>query len=121
MFQEVAGRKEGLLSRVFDLVEKGVDEAERLIGDAHSHEAILARSFYSFLRFNDSFEDALIAAVNLSGPSDVQGGLAGALMGSYKGYESIPGKWSERVSSKSRMEALSKSLYKALLKKQAEA
>jgi ADP-ribosyl-[dinitrogen reductase] hydrolase len=44
---------------------------------------------------HESFEDALIAVINLGGDADTQGAVTGALAGARWGYESIPQRWLE--------------------------
>ena len=41
----------------------------------------------------DSFEDALISAVNLGGDADTVGACCGALSGAYWGMGAIPERW----------------------------
>ena len=41
----------------------------------------------------DSFEEALIAAVNLGGDADTIGAVCGQIAGSYYGYSAIPERW----------------------------
>ncbi len=120
MFYEIHNPPKGPLGTVFDLMDKDIDEAESIFGPSQDQETVLARSFYAFLKFNESFEDAVLASVNMSGPSDIQGGITGALMGSHRGSKAIPQKWSERVSQREALNSLSKSLYRVLLKKQVE-
>ena len=50
----------------------------------------------SLLRTN-SFEDAVVAAVNLGGDADTIGAITGGLAGALYGYEAIPGKWLETL------------------------
>jgi ADP-ribosyl-[dinitrogen reductase] hydrolase len=42
---------------------------------------------------HDTFEEALVAAVNLGGDSDTQGAVTGALAGARWGYDHIPTRW----------------------------
>ncbi len=45
----------------------------------------------------ESFEDALVAAVNLGGDSDTIGAVCGQVAGAYYGFESIPDRWVKAV------------------------
>lgn len=45
----------------------------------------------------ESFEDALVAAVNLGGDSDTIGAVCGQIAGAYYGYEAIPKRWIRAV------------------------
>jgi ADP-ribosylglycohydrolase len=58
------------------------------VGDEALYIAI-----YSVLRHVNSFEDAIICAVNHSGDSDSTGSIAGNIIGCYLGYDSIPEKF----------------------------
>jgi ADP-ribosyl-[dinitrogen reductase] hydrolase len=42
---------------------------------------------------HNSFEEAVIAAVNLGGDADTQGAVTGALAGARWGYDAIPQHW----------------------------
>lgn len=42
---------------------------------------------------NDSFEEGLVKVVNRGNDADTVGAVAGALLGAYHGYESIPTRW----------------------------
>lgn len=43
--------------------------------------------------FTDNFRDCIIKAVNLGGDSDTTASVAGALAGTYYGYDNIPEEW----------------------------
>lgn len=45
----------------------------------------------------DSFEDGLVAAVNLGGDSDSIGAVYGQIAGAYYGFDAIPRRWVEAV------------------------
>lgn len=45
----------------------------------------------------ESFEDALVAAVNLGGDSDTIGAVCGQIAGAYYGFGSIPDRWVKAV------------------------
>ena len=50
----------------------------------------LKLSIFSCLRHKDSFEEAVVCAVNHDGDSDSTGSIAGNIMGAYLGEEAIP-------------------------------
>lgn len=45
----------------------------------------------------DSFEDAVLSAVNLGGDADTVGACTGALAGAYWGVEAIPARWRQEL------------------------
>lgn len=53
------------------------------------HEALYI-AIYCALRHEDSFEEAIIAAVNHNGDSDSTGSITGNIMGCYCGFNKIP-------------------------------
>ena len=62
---------------------------ERIGGGWTGHEA-LAIAIYSALKYNNSFVDAIICAVNHSGDSDSTGAVCGNIMGALLGRKAIP-------------------------------
>ena len=59
-------------------------------GEGGYSDEALAIAFYCALKHFDSFEEAMIAAVNHSGDSDSTGAVTGNILGAALGYESIP-------------------------------
>ena len=60
------------------------------LGEGWVAEEAFAIAIYSCLKYQNSFEDAIICAVNHDGDSDSTGAIAGNIMGVYLGYDSIP-------------------------------
>ena len=69
------------------------------------HEAVAA-SLYCFLSHPESFEDAVLLAVNSPGDSDSLGAITGALSGAYLGYDAIPEHWAQAVERSDELEYL---------------
>ena len=67
------------------------------LGKGWVGEEALAIAIYAVARHINSFEDALIAAVNHNGDSDSTGAIAGNIMGAIVGYEAIPAKFKEHL------------------------
>lgn len=61
----------------------------------------------------ESFEDALIAAVNLGGDADTAGAVTGQLAGALWGASRIPAAWLEKLAWRERIERLAASLFEA--------
>lgn len=66
------------------------EECIRGLGEGWTGEEALAIAVYCALRHTDSFEDAVVAAVNHSGDSDSTGSVCGNIMGLIHGYDAIP-------------------------------
>ncbi len=82
-----------LMLKAMELAEDSeIDELDaiRELGEGWVAEEALAIAVYCSLRFKDSFEDAVIAAVNHSGDSDSTGAITGNIMGAYLGFGAIP-------------------------------
>lgn len=54
----------------------------------------------------ESFEEALVAAVNLGGDSDSIGAVAGQLAGAYYGFGGIPRRWIDAVKDSERVDGM---------------
>jgi poly(ADP-ribose) glycohydrolase ARH3 len=50
-------------------------------------------SIYSFLKYSQSFEEAVIYAVNLGGDTDSIAAMTGAISGACHGIRKIPERW----------------------------
>ena len=68
-------------------------------------------SIFSFLVHPDSFEKAVIYAINLGGDTDTIGAMAGAISGAHLGIEAIPEKWLAKLENRSYLEKLAEELY----------
>ena len=60
------------------------------LGEGWTGDEALAIALYCALKHFDSFEDALIAAVNHRGDSDSTGAVTGNILGAAIGYDNIP-------------------------------
>ncbi|GBD92920.1 ADP-ribosyl-[dinitrogen reductase] glycohydrolase [bacterium BMS3Abin05] len=60
---------------------------------------------------SDSFEEAVVHAVNMGGDADTIGAVTGALSGAYFGPESLPGRWLDVLKGKDLIENLAEKLY----------
>lgn len=90
---------ERLVKMAMTLVPEGgadVENIERL-GGGWTGETALAIALYCAMKHADSFEDAVIAAVNHSGDSDSTGAICGNIMGLIYGYDDIPAHFKEHL------------------------
>ncbi len=68
-----------------------------ILGEGWVGDEALAIAVYCCLRHPDSFDEAVIAAVNHGGDSDSTGAIAGNIMGAYLGIEGIGTQWTEHL------------------------
>lgn len=91
------------LEELWKLIEQAIalaarwDVAEetaiRQLGEGWTGDEALAIAIYCMMKHPDSFEKAVIAAVNHDGDSDSTGAICGNLMGAIVGYEAIPSRF----------------------------
>ena len=81
-----------LAERAIFLLDNGKTDLENIghLGEGWTGEEALAIALYCALKHFDSFEDAMIAAVNHAGDSDSTGAVTGNILGAAIGYEAIP-------------------------------
>lgn len=81
-----------LAERAIFLLDNGKTDLENIshLGEGWTGEEALAIALYCVLKHFDSFEDAMIAAVNHGGDSDSTGAVTGNILGAAIGYETIP-------------------------------
>ena len=99
---------------VKQLLEKNsVDKFEVISRLGNSIEAFnsVPTALYSFLANYESFEDAVIYAVNLGGDADTIGAMTGAIAGAYHGVEAIPKRWLDRLEGRPYIESLAERLW----------
>ena len=81
-----------LIERAISLsfMDKNDLESVEDIGEGWTGEEALAIALYCALKHFDSFEEAMIAAVNHGGDSDSTGAVTGNILGAAIGYRNIP-------------------------------
>ena len=87
------------------------EECIRALGGGWTGEEALAIAVYCALRHTDSFEKAVVAAVNHSGDSDSTGAICGNIMGLIHGYEAIPAYFKENLELLPVLEEVATDLY----------
>ncbi|MFQ6040646.1 MAG: ADP-ribosylglycohydrolase family protein [Candidatus Poribacteria bacterium] len=93
-----------------DIYHEKIDQIQRLLEtDQKPSEVVntlgngitcfdsIPAAIYSFLSHHESFESAVVYAVNLGGDADTIGAMTGAISGAYHGYEEIPDRWIEKL------------------------
>ena len=86
---------QSLLQKAIDLASSELDDLDaiRQLGQGWVGDEALAIAVYCAIKHADSFEDAVIAAVNHSGDSDSTGAITGNIMGAALGLGAIPEKY----------------------------
>ena len=81
-----------LAERAIFLIDNGKTDLENIghLGEGWTGEEALAIALYCALKHFNSFEEAMIAAVNHGGDSDSTGAVTGNILGAAVGYEAIP-------------------------------
>lgn len=80
------------------LIQLGsIENALTLIGTSGSVFDTVGSSLYFFLRFSDSFSDALVNSVSYGGDTDTIAAIVGAMSGALHGEDAIPVAWRNGV------------------------
>ena len=95
VFHNDVERQRELVERALFLSDNDLSDIENIcrLGEGWVGEETLAIAVYAVGRHIDSFEDALVAAVNHDGDSDSTGAVAGNIIGAIVGYDAIPDKF----------------------------
>ena len=81
-----------LVEKAIRLSKENMSDIDAIyqLGKGWVAEETFAIAIYSCLKYQNSFEDAIVCAVNHDGDSDSTGSVAGNIMGVYLGYDAIP-------------------------------
>ncbi len=103
----------GKLKRMEKMLDAKVDKSMVLTELGNSIEAFnsVPTAIFSFLSHGDSFEEAIIFAIQLGGDTDTIAAMTGAISGAYHGIETIPAKWRERLENRGYIENLAHKLW----------
>lgn len=72
----------------------------------------IAAAFYAFAARKDSFEEAVLVAINAGGDADTIGAMTGAIAGAYHGLAAIPGRWRENLKGYNEIVETARALYR---------
>ena len=99
VFYHDVERQRELIERALTLAGNELNDVDNIsrLGEGWVGEETLAIAIYAVARHIDSFEDALIAAVNHDGDSDSTGAVAGNIIGAIVGYDAIPDKFKKNL------------------------
>ncbi len=103
----------GLINKAIYLAGQStpVSAAIAQLGEGWVGEEALAVAVYCCLKFPNSFEEAVIAAVNHSGDSDSTGAITGNIMGAYLGIDAIPSRFVEPLELRRVIEQIAEDLH----------
>lgn len=87
------------------------EAAFNCIGLKNDLTQIIPAAFYCFLKYRDSFKDAVCCAVNRGGKSNCTASITGALAGIYLGSDSIPQSWQNSLFEKESIAEIAGKLY----------
>jgi ADP-ribosyl-[dinitrogen reductase] hydrolase len=111
--------KDALLAKLVDKIEQpDVREAVAKVAGMRMEDVVpsgfvldtLQAALWCFLN-TSSFEDALIAAVNLGGDTDTIGAVCGALAGACYGLGEIPSRWQQPLAGRVEIIELAERIY----------
>lgn len=123
------GRRDGAIERVAGQIP------ERAVADTLRAAATLPRravrsggyvletvgaAFWALAQ-GETFEEVLVAAINLGGDADTVGAVAGALAGARDGVSAIPERWMQQVRAVDRLADLGLALHRLARKEEARA
>ena len=102
-----------LMKKAIDLSSEDMDDVDaiRELGEGWVAEETLAIAIYCSLKYSNSFDKAIIAAVNHGGDSDSTGAVTGNIMGAYLGMRGIPEKYIEHLELKDTILEIADDLY----------
>ena len=102
------------------LVEKAIDFASQSMNDVDAihqlgggwvAEETLAIAIYCSLKYQNDFDQAIVASVNHSGDSDSTGSVTGNILGAFLGFEAIPAKYIDHLEVKDLILEIADDLY----------
>ena len=110
-------RLQDIVMQAIDLAHTDIPDVKAIaqIGEGWTGHEALAISIYSAIKHADSFEDAVVSAVNHSGDSDSTGAICGNIMGCLLGRKSIPDYYTDKLELVDVIEEMATDLYTGCL------
>lgn len=101
-----------IIDKAIKLSKVNLSDIESIskIGEGWVAEEAFAIAIYSCLKYPNSFEDAVVCAINHDGDSDSTGSIAGNIIGASLGVESIPDYYLDNLELRDIIEELSDDL-----------
>ncbi len=102
-----------IVNRAIVLSQSDIDTLSAIeeLGEGWVAEETIAIAIYCALKYENSFEKAICAAVNHSGDSDSTGAVCGNILGAYLDIDAIPQKYLEKLELKDLIEEITADLY----------
>lgn len=102
-----------LIRKAVNLADGKEDDIDciRQLGQGWTGHEALAIAVFCILRHWNSFEDAVVAAVNHDGDSDSTGAICGTIMGAFLGRAAIPACYTENLELLGVIEEIATDLY----------
>lgn len=102
-----------LLKRAIELSKNESEDLDNImqLGEGWVAEETLAIAVYCSLKYQHSFENAVIASVNHNGDSDSTGSVTGNILGAWLGANSIPQQFKDDLELVDVVEEIAKDLY----------
>lgn len=103
-----------LVDKAVELADADLKDVEAIgqLGEGWVGDEALAIALYCALKHYDSFEDAVIAAVNHNGDSDSTGAICGNILGLVYGYDTLPSHFKDNVELQDVISEVAEDLYK---------
>lgn len=104
-----------LVNKAIELSKQDISDtsAIRLLGEGWVADEAFVIALYSCLKYSNSFEDAIVCAVNHDGDSDSTGAIVGNIMGAALGLDNIPQYYVDNVELKDVIFEIADDLYTA--------
>ena len=102
-----------LVGKAVKLAREAGDDlaAIRQLGEGWVGDEALAIAVYCAVKYADSFEKGVIAAVNHDGDSDSTGSITGNILGAALGYDAIPQKFLDKLELRDVIEEVAEDLW----------
>ena len=84
---------------------------EDVLGESWIAEETAASAMYCYWKFPDSYQDAVLAAVNTDGDSDSIAAITGSVLGARHGLEAIEEKWRREIEKSAMLHELAERLF----------
>jgi len=110
-------RQQDIVMQAIDLAYTDTADVKAIaqIGEGWTGHEALAIAVYSAIKHADSFEDAVVSAVNHSGDSDSTGAICGNIMGCLLGRSRIPDFYTDKLEIVDVIEEMATDIYTGCL------